>query len=315
MLRVRNMVFPVALAVCLSGCQMRPTNVMRSSKMVDVLCDIHLTEATIQTRIPSAANATKQSYHDAIFEKYGITRSDFDRSITWYARHPYKLAEVYAEVQARMETLVQEVGDYKYHPEAKLIAAADSLDTIPLFSFAPQYLFHELPVNDTLQFETDQTHYFAVGDVIVWRFLQRMSPLDSLPDRADSIVARLWVSYEDGHTDSLSSPVYADTLTRRYTFRMPTGRTLKPVKVKGAFYVGTMDFKRLQIDSASLTRIYNHHRYPLPDSIRRKADALLPVKQTKPMPQALKLLENSNRELLKSPLHTNDTSRRASGSR
>ncbi|MGL4597233.1 MAG: DUF4296 domain-containing protein [Bacteroidia bacterium] len=95
-----------------------PENLIAKEKMVQVLTDVHLLEAALSnhtSKNPSAfpgvrANgneleeeasvvtvAKKIPYYD-IFKKHGVTRTQYENSINWYAAQPEVYNEMYADV-------------------------------------------------------------------------------------------------------------------------------------------------------------------------------------------------------------------------
>lgn len=74
--------------------------VISMRKMAQIVADIHLVEAGVRATYPDRIEGdTKlQLYYQEIFEKYGITKSSFERSLEYYQNHPEELNKMYEEV-------------------------------------------------------------------------------------------------------------------------------------------------------------------------------------------------------------------------
>jgi hypothetical protein len=96
-----------------------PAGLIAEDKMVQVLADVHLLEATLAIRSPQqpmprthidphrdttvraivqeVMNKEPIGYYD-IFKKRGLTRKQFDTSLQWYSSQPEKLNALYDKV-------------------------------------------------------------------------------------------------------------------------------------------------------------------------------------------------------------------------
>jgi hypothetical protein len=94
-----------------------PENLLEKEKMVQVLADVHLLEASLNLRSPSVIRPMKiipnpnleplppepvdskspLPYYD-IFKKHGVTRAQYEETMKWYSAHPEELNLLYDEV-------------------------------------------------------------------------------------------------------------------------------------------------------------------------------------------------------------------------
>ncbi len=96
-----------------------PADLIAEEKMMQVLADVHLLEATLAIRSPQAPNPRMPmdphrdttvraivqevmnkepiGYYD-IFKKHGITRKQFEASMQWYSSEPARLNALYDKV-------------------------------------------------------------------------------------------------------------------------------------------------------------------------------------------------------------------------
>ena len=95
--------------VLLTGCDRdRPgKDLVPPETLVPVLIDMHLVYA-LQTRTIIRNLARDVDSIDAysyIYDKYDITRVEFDSTIAWYSRHPKRFTEIYDQVIMQLTKL------------------------------------------------------------------------------------------------------------------------------------------------------------------------------------------------------------------
>lgn len=81
--------------------------------MVNIIIDMHLTDGLLNIPHIRQKLATNDSsnYYDAIFDKYGYTRHDFDTSVFFYSKHINEYDKIYEDVLNKlneMETKLKE---------------------------------------------------------------------------------------------------------------------------------------------------------------------------------------------------------------
>ena len=67
-------------------------------KLYKVLSDIHLAEAAFENESQVMKDSVSKLYYAQIFERNGITRKDFDSSMSVMSDNPYLMNKVYKEV-------------------------------------------------------------------------------------------------------------------------------------------------------------------------------------------------------------------------
>lgn len=107
--------FPhVGLAAILSlsvfSCsQGRQTIPIDEDKLVEVLIDVHVAEAAVQTLRGATKDSMINLYYDQICEIHAVNREEFETSMEILRNDPKRLEELYAEIMTEMER--QEVKD------------------------------------------------------------------------------------------------------------------------------------------------------------------------------------------------------------
>jgi hypothetical protein len=92
---------------CKSNKDATPSDVLSKDKMVDVLVDVHLAEASLGLeRIsgPRLDQLTAKKY-DSVFMKHQITYEQFKTSYEYYVEHPVVLDDMYQEVINHLSTM------------------------------------------------------------------------------------------------------------------------------------------------------------------------------------------------------------------
>lgn len=82
----------------------RPKSVLAPNRMVDILCDLHRTEAVLQVAGYNYGHdeAVNKAYR-IVMDRHGVTQAQFDSSWVWYMRHPNQAERLYPKVVERLE--------------------------------------------------------------------------------------------------------------------------------------------------------------------------------------------------------------------
>ena len=83
----------------------RPDSLIPQGKMILILSDVHVVEAAFMLgRNDGADNSTgEEYYYRGIFNKYRITRSQFENSMAWYRQDPENYAKMYEKAIVILE--------------------------------------------------------------------------------------------------------------------------------------------------------------------------------------------------------------------
>jgi hypothetical protein len=78
----------------------KPDHLVKEKKMIEMLVDIHLAEATFnQMRYDSIVrNSSSANFYYSVLEKYHIPDSVFEKSYVYYASDPKNFEKMYREV-------------------------------------------------------------------------------------------------------------------------------------------------------------------------------------------------------------------------
>ncbi|MES2592327.1 MAG: DUF4296 domain-containing protein [Bacteroidota bacterium] len=92
-----------------------PDTVFPIEKMVKVMLDIHLLEATLNsnTYSPDKAGAFKPSPTTDVLKENGISKKQWDESFYFYSQHPDLLVKIYEQLLNDLSTMQAEAVNKK----------------------------------------------------------------------------------------------------------------------------------------------------------------------------------------------------------
>ena len=87
--------------------QRPPDNLIPREKMINVLVDIHLIEASVSQYYSVNIDVKLRSaaFYTMLYKKYSITHKDFINSIYYYAQDLKYLGKIYQEVITRLSVM------------------------------------------------------------------------------------------------------------------------------------------------------------------------------------------------------------------
>ena len=98
--------FVIAVVIFLSSCtapsKEKPENLIEKDKLVEILTDIHLADAYLESRSLTDLKIAKDSasYYTFLYKKHNISRGQFVETMNYYSEYPAELEGVYEQVMA-----------------------------------------------------------------------------------------------------------------------------------------------------------------------------------------------------------------------
>jgi len=91
--------------------EIRGKEFVPKNDLVNVLVDMHLIDAVTNDMMyyHKFNEGDSIDLHTAIFEKYGITREMYERTIEEYSKHPRQLDKIYDEVLMELQLMQDKV--------------------------------------------------------------------------------------------------------------------------------------------------------------------------------------------------------------
>jgi hypothetical protein len=98
----------------------KPEMLIEEDQMIDMLADIHLAEATFNTRRHRDSLVMKSSSADfyySILDKYQTPDSVFEQSFVFYASQPRKFEKMYRQAMNKLNEMEQEYSGRNSEPQ------------------------------------------------------------------------------------------------------------------------------------------------------------------------------------------------------
>ncbi len=105
-----HIVLLFALAAFLAGGCGR-ARVIPEGKLVDIYVDMFLADQWIRDNSEARRRADTTLFFDPVFEKYGYTFEDYDKSMVYYSAKPDKFSEIATAVTEKLRTLSKYYSD------------------------------------------------------------------------------------------------------------------------------------------------------------------------------------------------------------
>lgn len=100
--KVRNLLLLLVAVAALVSCKPGvPGKYIQPGKMADILYDYQLAQTVFQQQ--GGDSLTLLSYYDNIFNKYDVSKAEFDSSLVYYTRHTRQLYDIYKRVGERFD--------------------------------------------------------------------------------------------------------------------------------------------------------------------------------------------------------------------
>ena len=107
---VKILCFLVLLSSCAGGGDnLRvPKDIMPRDSMVSALVDMHLIEGAKVGQKVMGDTVKLNTYYAKLYQKYGVTKKQYEKSFNFYSEHPETMNKMYQEVIERLNKIQQE---------------------------------------------------------------------------------------------------------------------------------------------------------------------------------------------------------------
>jgi hypothetical protein len=115
--------------LALSCTHRRYGDIIPPKKFINVLVDIHLADG-IAVENMNHANTQRldsASLYGSVFNKYGVTRTMFDSTMSFYSEHPDDFQKVYNKVTAKLKRMEDELNARQTEEEKKKREVKDTI--------------------------------------------------------------------------------------------------------------------------------------------------------------------------------------------
>lgn len=211
----------VGLVLMLVSCTpSRPSGVLSHSRMVALLVDYHLAQGMAESGDKEVER--RYEYVQAALHKHGVSEEQFDRSMIYYCEQTQRLAEIYREVNTRIEAAAAISGadTEKHKPRYAQLGAVG--DTANIWHRQKMVILKPSAGQNIFSFVLEADSNFRAGDSFEWHFQSlfvtkgvrgEASALLIVRYDNDSVAANTqYVAGEDEHTVRVRPRQKHDTL-------------------------------------------------------------------------------------------------------
>jgi len=254
--------------------------------MEDLLVDIHLAQSMAQEGTDTLPTDYKENlYFAAALAKHGVTKAQFDSSLTYYYIRADRFSEMYKHVAKRLseQALAQGATEGEVN---RFAAMKNSSDTADIWRGQLSVMLMPYPAYNRYDFEQKADTSFRNGDSFI--FIVNSDFIYQSGSR-DAVVCLL-AKYEG---DSITQTVNHITITGQSQVRIPQNRDGRLKELRGYIYLNNNEReadvrKMLFISQIQLIRFHQKKKDDEPktneaskaDSLRRVADSARVARDT-----------------------------------
>ncbi len=159
----------IGLVLLLVACKSQPDYVIEEDRMVDILVDIHKTEAVINLNYSQfPTDEKKRIVREAVYMRHNTTKADFDTSLVWYGNHLDVYMNVYDRVIEKLKKEDAELKELIAQENAQILTLAG--DTVDIWKQQRWHVFDANKGENILSFTIDTDENFKERDHFTLRF-------------------------------------------------------------------------------------------------------------------------------------------------
>ena len=87
---------------CSSEEESFPENLIKEELFINIVSEIELTEAYIKLKTAHIDSVDQEILYQNIFEKYAVTKENFNESLVYYSSKPEQLEHIYDQVIVKL---------------------------------------------------------------------------------------------------------------------------------------------------------------------------------------------------------------------
>ncbi len=257
MSRLRYIILGVLALLTMHGCKPRtPSQYIQPGKMEDILVDYHIGRAMAQQSDSMEFNT--ELFLEAVLQKHGVTRADFDSSMVYYYTRADRFDKMYKRIVERLEDKALalgategEIGKYSnFNTEG---------DTANIWAERSAFTLMPMPTHNRFDFTVQVDSTFQLGDSFLLQFMSDFVYQDGLKDGILYVVTN--------YADTATVSQYRITYSGLAQMRIATSDTMAVTGMHGFFYLGggtetTSTLRLLFINNIQLIRFHKQHAEP-----------------------------------------------------
>lgn len=152
-----------ALLLLLGSCNDRAEGVLSEKQMVDLLIDIHKSEAVMALNYNRYPNdKSRQGVREAVYMRHNTTQAQFDTSLVWYGNHIDDYMKIYEQVIERLNTENEQIKALIAEDNSQILTAPG--DTVDIWKQGRIHTFNAAKSENLLTFDITSDENFSPND-------------------------------------------------------------------------------------------------------------------------------------------------------
>ena len=181
----------LSILILLVSCQSQPKHIIQKDDMLELLIDIHKTEAVITLNHHQyPGDEKKRALREAVYMRHNTNKEQFDSSMVWYGNHLDVYIDIYDQVIARLNEENDELKDLIKQEEMQVLTQEG--DTVDIWQKDRKYIFDSHKGNNVLSFTINNDENFKRNDRFSLRF-----HVVNMPTTGEDIKAYIAIRHND----------------------------------------------------------------------------------------------------------------------
>ncbi len=233
----------ITALISVSACKSVPDGIIPPSTMSEVMADIHLGEAVVESEGSTyLTDSSKQALKQAILARHGVTTEQFDTSLYWYGQN----IKLFMEVNDKtIEILNHRLAEAQKVGAGSMTVTRFSQegDSVNVWSGPTAVFFSESSPSELINFYFTSDRNWEHGDA----YTLRLKPIDI----RGSVTAMMAVEYSDGTGEYVWNDLAGEGMKQLVLY---VDSTRNAINLYGYIYHSAPVGITAAIDSISLTR-------------------------------------------------------------
>lgn len=273
---VTSILLAIAVAgVLLTSCKVRtPKGVISTGKMENILYDYHAAQSIAKDAGNSDYYA--EVYTEAVLQKHGVTREEFNASMEYYSKHADLLYDIYEKLGKRFQNEVQAMGGSIESASVNYAALTSQGDTANIWTGKNYALLIPKPGKNLLKFHINADSTFRLKDRFEWRLSTKFIYKEGKKTAQMAIAIR----YDNDSVVSVKQSIYGEG---ENVLTIPSSSKLTIKELDGFIYIDEPWNETVKLMFISGMSLIRYHAQPEP-----KAPELTPADSTANAEEAAK---------------------------
>ncbi len=162
-MRKKSVIFLLAILSLLCACNSSDKAVIPEQEMVDLLIDIHKSEAVMALNYNKFSNEdAKRPVREAVFMRHHTSQAEFDSALVWYGNHLEDYMEIYQQVLDRLNEENEQIKALIAEENTQTLTAPG--DTVDIWKRERAHVFNASKGENIFTFNINSDENFFKND-------------------------------------------------------------------------------------------------------------------------------------------------------